>query len=258
MRIIAHQNLPVTTGYKCQDKHNTCLCDAGVKPNHGMTTTVAEDSSMVAMVGKALSGGEPVMLKTAIVSLSNISDENCCKERVLFDDASSRSYITQQLCNDLKLKPLAKRQVIIKDACATSTTTECNDMQLKVKTSDPQVQIVLTTSVLKEICHPIEGQVMEVTKNNYPHLKGIYVNDLLTNNKHLKTINILIAADFYYEFMTGVTKRPSMGRGPVATLKIVGWVVGGPLTSELENETNCSTTSGAFKLCHLKSIHGNS
>ena len=88
---------------------------------------------------------------------------------------------------------------------------------------------------------------MEMTRDNYPHLKGIYVNGLLTNNKHLKTIDILIGADFSYEFMTGVIKRPSMGRGPVATLTKVGWVVGGPLTrNELNNEMIVSSTSINF------------
>ena len=49
------------------------------------------------MVGRKLPGGEPVLLKTAIVSLSDISNGNGCKERVLFDDASSKTYIAQQL-----------------------------------------------------------------------------------------------------------------------------------------------------------------
>ena len=83
--------------YKCNDKHNTCMCDAKVKSDHGMTTTEIEDSSLVAMVGRTHPGGEPVLLKTSIVSLSDISNEN--------DDASSRTYITQQLANDLKIRP---------------------------------------------------------------------------------------------------------------------------------------------------------
>ena len=51
----------------------------------------------------------------------------------------------------------------------------------------------------------------------------------LSSDECSKKIDILIGGDFYYEFLTGITKKQSKGRGPVAILTKVGWVLGGPV-----------------------------
>ena len=153
--------------YKCRSKHNTCLCE--LINDSSMTTahSVLEEQTLPAMVNLS-PGDEPVLLKTAMVSVSKMTDDEYCIGRLLFDDASSRSYITKKLYEKLKLEPISKRQVLIKGACATSTLTDCNVVQLKVKTFDP-LYIVVIASVLEEICHPIEGQLIKLAKKNYPH-----------------------------------------------------------------------------------------
>ena len=53
--------------YKCNGKHNPCLCDTEVKSDHGMTTTETEDSSLVAMLGRTL----VAMLGRTLEALAN-------------------------------------------------------------------------------------------------------------------------------------------------------------------------------------------
>ena len=135
--------------------------------------------------------------------------------------------------------------MIIKGACATtSIVTDCNVVQLKIKISNPQIQIVITATgnVLEEICHPLEGQSIKLAKNNYPHLEGINVTDVLAKDEYSKRIDILIGGDYYYEFMTGVTRKQFVGRRPVAILTKFGRVLGGPLTSS-NTEAQIAITS---------------
>ena len=82
--------------YKCQSKHNTCMCE--VTNDSSMTTAqaVIDEQTLTAMVNLS-PGDESVLLKAAIVSVSKMTDDECCRGRLLFDDASSRSYITKKL-----------------------------------------------------------------------------------------------------------------------------------------------------------------
>ena len=64
-----------------------------------------------------------------------------------------------------------------------------------MNTLDPQVCVVVTASVLEEICHPIEGQLIKMAKKNYPHLGGIRVIDGLTEVNRSKGIDILIGGE---------------------------------------------------------------
>ena len=51
----------------------------------------------------------------------------------------------------------------------------------------------------------------------------------MSHDDTTKNICILVAADFYYEFLTGVTRKHPTKRGPVAVLAKVGRVSGGLL-----------------------------
>ena len=82
------------------------------------------DTSLTVSGGKSIEG-EPVLLKTAVVSISDMKGTQSCEGRFLFDDASSRTYITRNLFNTLGLRPVSKRQSIINGACATATLTNC-------------------------------------------------------------------------------------------------------------------------------------
>ena len=195
--------------FRCKGRHNSCLCEKEKKPASTQLTTIDDsveiavptvtDSSLSATTGKSLAG-EPVLLKTAIVSLTDVEQNVGCKGRVLFDDASSRTYITKTLSQNLRLQPLTKKRGIINGACATSTFAECDVVQLKVNTTDPNVQIVVTASVIDEICKPIEGQGTFISTSEYPYLSGVEISDFQSDNTP-KSIDILIGGDYYYQFV---------------------------------------------------------
>ena len=171
---------------------------------------------------------EVVLLKTALASMSDIEGNWIGKGRILFDDASTKSYITKELFEKLNLQPISNRRVVIRGACATSTVTDCKIVQLRVQTLEPRVQVCITASVLDDICEPLHDQKITITRDAYPHLRGITLADQ-GEDEFTKKVDVLIGADFYYEFLTGVVKKQTHGRGPVAILTKIGWVLGGPV-----------------------------
>ena len=253
--------------FKCKGKHNSCLCDGNPEPEQGMKMTVNDvtpdeiivDVSMKATVGMS-PNGELVLLKTIIATFTKCPDPESetnvssvqITGRILFDDASTRTYITTRHAANLQLVSISKRNIIIKGACATSTTSQCDVVQVCVKTANPQVDIIVTAHVIDMICHPIEGQRVKTDLAcTFPYLKGVEIKDLSTTSDP-KNIDVLIGSDYYYSFITNIVKQPSVGRGPVATWTKIGWVLSGPITNS--NGTSISpvnvSSEHAMLICY--------
>ena len=92
-------------------------------------------------------GDDIILLKTAIASMSDVNGECTSHGRILFDDASTKSYISRELRERLKLQPISKCRVTIRGACATSTVIDCDIVQLKIQTLEPEVHLYVTVSV---------------------------------------------------------------------------------------------------------------
>ncbi|CAB4040249.1 Hypothetical predicted protein, partial [Paramuricea clavata] len=80
--------------------------------------------------------------------------------------------------------------------------------------------------VVPEICR-IQNSHVEIARREYPHLKGIWFSDVSKCQGELE-IDVLIGADYLWNFQTGVTKRGKSGE-PVAIETELGWVLSGPL-----------------------------
>ena len=212
--------------YNCKQKHNSAICENDDTPKDGNTDPTAHQFTTTV----DNTGEETVLLKTAIVSISDVEGEYSCKDRLLLDDASTKSYITKRLRDQLNLRPISNRRIMIKGACASTTVSDCEVVQLRIQTLEPNVYICITASVLDEICHPLDGQTIKLATKKYPHISNLKFSDV-SHDETSKAVGILVGADYYYEFLTGVTKKHPSERGPVAVLTKVGWVLGGPLPS---------------------------
>ena len=202
--------------YKCKGKHHTAICDKDNAPKNKNPNST--EFQLITSVNK---GEETILLKTAIVSIYDVNGEHSCKDRLLLDDASTNSYITKRLRDQLNLRPISNRRIMIKGACASSTITDCEVVQLKIQTLDSNVYICITASVLDEICHPLDRQNFKLATENYPHIRNLKFSDI-SHDETTKSVGILVGADFYYEFLTGVTKKHPSERGPVVVLMKVG------------------------------------
>ena len=85
-------------------------------------------------------------------------------------------------------------------------------------------------------CHVTYAfQSVRIAKNQYDHLKYLKLSDS-SDSKFNCNVDILIGADYYWDFVSGNIRRGNSGSGAVET--ILGWVLSG--TYEFEN--NISAT----------------
>ena len=85
------------TCYKCHEKHNTALCEKDIseKPIH---TDYGVKNTETNFTGITNTDDDNVtLLKTAIAFISDVNGMRTGEGRLLFDDASTKSYITRQL-----------------------------------------------------------------------------------------------------------------------------------------------------------------
>ena len=88
------------------------------------------------------------------------------------------------------------------------------------------------------ICSSVNA---EVRAENYKHLQGLELVDFDPNSNGDKTIDILIGADFYWEFVTGEVVQAS--NGPVAVSSKLGWLLSGPCPKSSTDDCALTTSS---------------
>ena len=73
----------------------------------------------------------------------------------------------------------------------------------------------------------LKNEHVQVLKHHYSHLKNIWFSDVHRQAEELE-IDILLGADYLWQFQTGVTIRRKTD-DPVAVQTFLGWTLSGPL-----------------------------
>ena len=234
--------------YSCGGRHHSSICP--------------KISSASASVGTQVSTGhmgekdtpatsECVLLKTAKGKFCNPNNDRSMQGRILLDEGSQKSYITQQACDKLGLKPVSHHDLVINGACAQSTVLKsCKVVQFVIVTHSGQ-RLIIKASVLNEICHPLTSQPIYSAVKNYAHLKNLHFSDFHGDSVQLP-IDCLIGADYALDLLTG-RRVECPTRGPTAFETKLGWVLTGPLplfdTNSVQNSYPMSTHS--LKCCEV-------
>ena len=79
---------------------------------------------------------------------------------------------------------------------------------------------------MPSICS-IQNSHVELTRKEYPHLKGIWFSGVLQCQSELE-VDFLIGADYLWSFQNGETRRGKVGE-PVFIETELGWVLSGPM-----------------------------
>ena len=82
----------------------------------------------------------------------------------------------------------------------------------------------------------IKNDRVEITKYQYPHLKNVWFSDVYRQAEELE-IDILVGADYLWQFQTGVTIR-GKANDPVAVETLLGWTLSGPLKFECNSSSD--------------------
>ena len=225
----------------CKAKHHASIC-ASMPSKPEIKDAPSSDQpnklnpSATAWVGSMCSG-DSVALQTA---LANVNDKKDGNVRVLFDSGSHRSFISADTVAKLGLKRVRRERLGIKAFGSKEAVEGERDLVefylVPLKRGEKRVKIICF--VVDNITS-ITNIHVEQVKKHYPHLERIYFSDVSRCEDKLD-IQILIGADFQWEFMEGEEIRGGPHE-PVAIKTTLGWVLSGPLKGKsLASISECS------------------
>ena len=163
---------------------------------------------MVTVSGTVKSKNE-VMLKTARVLAQCQESEESVPVRLLLDDGSQKSYVTNSLKAQLNLKPIRKQTVYLNTFGNNNYQKQVLDvvrLNLKGQFSGYRNEVEITALCAPEIFTPLPASI-DIDK--FPYLQGYEFADSYTNMQNFTEcpINLLIGSDQYYDTVTGDTVR---------------------------------------------------
>ena len=83
---------------------------------------------------------------------------------------------------------------------------------------------VINALVVPSICTPLSQQCVSIARNQYDHLKYLKLSNS-SDSKFKCNVDILIGADYYWDFVSGNIKRRNSAQVAVET--VLDWVLSG-------------------------------
>ena len=187
-------------------------------------TAVSHHPSSLSMY---VSTRTPVLLQTARAIVYRPDSPTFTEiTRVILDGGSQRSYITGRLREALTLPTQSSESLVIKMFGSEGGRAQtCDVVNLGVRTRDG-AHVDLKLLVVPLICEPLSGQPVSCASERFPHLFGLEMADTSTLGDTLD-IDVLIGADYYWQFATGNICRGTSGPTGIETK--LGWVLSGPV-----------------------------
>ena len=175
-----------------------------------------------------------VLLQTAVAIAKNDEGTKSTTIRILFDNGSQRSYITDNLRSKLQLKSLQTEKLNLNTFGESKFRKQrCDVVNLRLQKSEHDDPITISALTFPVICSPLPAKV----HTNYAHLDGLELADEPYSSGN--TIDLLIGSDFYWDFVTGETKRGE--EGPIAVNSALGWLLSGPISGTVDRSYNTHT-----------------
>ena len=183
-----------------------------------------------------------ILLQTAKAKVHRVDNpDNEIVVRLILDSCSQKSYVSTRLRDRLQLPTVKTEKVIIKEfGNKNGTLKTCESVQLAIKGAD-NLTVYINAFVVDTICSPISNQSIDVAKSHYLHLQNLPLADRGDGNESME-IDILVGADYLWNFMLDNVVRGEQGFGPVATLTRFGYVLSGPVHVPSQNEHSSNIT----------------
>ena len=214
----------------CNGFHHASLCEAKPQAPSGESSPQPIGPVPVNSPSSMLVGTESrIALQTA---QALIKGSRQGKVRVLFDSGSHRSFVTTKAASNYALEIVRKEWLSISTFGQRSMDSGLREvarfdvMPLHGGKAQP-----LEAYVVPNISH-ISNEHVEVVKNDFPHLRDLWFSDVCQSKDELE-IDVLIGADYLWEFQKGTTIRGGPEE-PVAVHTELGWVMSGPLKRQDE------------------------
>ena len=215
-----------------KDKHYRTLCPKKFKQNEDQQRTTATDSTESGMVAI----GEKVVMQTAMVTMQG--ENRTATARALFYTGSTRTYITEELMNTLKLKPIEEHTFSIYSFGNTKPKQKTSPVvELTIRTKIGK-DIQIKATVTRQITGPLQRIPLQL-KDQRNIQQRFQLADTLPSQIETYTLGLLIGNDHYYDIMLDERKRIQDNLFMVKSK--LGWVMSGRASSEKvhQDETPC-------------------
>ncbi len=212
----------------CDGRHHQSICPKRkpvTKKETDRTETKPKDEPKNEFCGTTTLtrvGKGSVLLQTARAYAVNGSTS--IPVRILFDTGSQRSYVTDNVTRKSRLTPMKRETLNLNTFGNTKSKRQsCELFKFHIQNQKSGENMELKAINFPTICSPVN---VEVRVENYDHLKDLELADFDPNSNRDNTIDILVGADFYWQFVTGEVVRAS--DGPTAMSSKLGWLLSGP------------------------------
>ena len=219
----------------CSRDHHTALCDRSKlhedKPKEpevdGEVGKVGNCTLVVSPKNSIVKSGCRVALQTAQAMLVG---RKSGRVRVLFDSGSQRTFVTVKTARELGCTVLRKEALSVGTFGQRALKAEMREVvRLNLKPLRGNSVVSVEAYVVPEISF-IRNQHLEVVKESYAHLKGLWLSDVCMSNEELE-VDVLVGADYLWMFQKDRMLRGDPGE-PVAVDTVLGWVISGPVGLE--------------------------
>ena len=201
-------------------------------------TQSTEVSQLPQSTTTASSGSKgTVLLQTASAIARNEDSTKSTRVKILFDNGSQRSYVTDNLKSRLGLKSTIKEMLHLNTfGEKTFRKQKWDVLTLFLQDANEETSRVCVLS-FPTICSPLPSRV---DANNYPHLHGLKLADYSDSED---SIDVLIGSDYYWDFVTSEIVRGDFG--PTAANSKFGWLLSGP-TEAVINQQKAGNSNSLF------------
>ena len=206
---------------KCGRRHHQSLCELQPVPRtESQEAKEAEDVPTTS--NNVAKSKNNVLLQTARTRIYT-ADGQLIPVRVLLDNGSQCSYITNALKSRLRLTPVRQERLSVNTfGSAGCKREQCDVLSvtlLSVSGENIEIQVLSFPTICSALKTPI-------AVNQYPHLQDLDLADVVVSEDQFNQIDILIGSDYYWCVVTGDIIRGESG--PVALSSHFGWLLSGP------------------------------
>ena len=225
------------TCHTCHKRHHQSICDLLVdklsipviqqdsSTNQSNKAPVSNTTDTTSLNVTTSRSKGTILLQTAQVMAVNPVTGKHQKIRILFDNGSQRSYITESLCSSLNLQAENNKQLQLNTfGDKNHRIKNCSVFQLEIRGVCTPNRTGITALSFPVICTTLPSVTHTDT---LPHLEGL---ELADNSTGLcDRIDILVGSDFYWDFVSGdIRTRDEV---PIAVNSSLGWLLSGPVES---------------------------
>jgi len=243
----------------CNGMHNTALCrgmndgkqisakvDKNIE-NKGYSSNKGDSAlkKYSGFIDNSLS--ESVFLQIATVDVINPNTSDCSKNvNILFDLGSQQTYLSSRLVNRLNLKPssdISKLSVSVFGSKDVKTVNSAAYNVILTKVDQAGTEFSLHGLAVDHIANGIDNidfRTIQRCKN----LRKLPLAFNADNNKNV-SVDILIGADTYYDFVLGELRREN---GLVAVRTLFGWTISGSMK---DRNTSSTTITSMLSLVEV-------